>query len=131
MEKLLSAGKLEPEKNQSSGGFYPTVAKTLKENIVKGLYFLFSLGGPFLLEWPTFSGLNSPKLIALRPLPSPHPLFFLSLQLSPKPVKSWLGPVMNWQNDKEMLGWREVGDRKPANKTRIPYLHHAPPRGSH
>lgn len=111
MEKFLSAGKSELEKkNQSSGGFYATVAKTLKENIVKGLYFLFSLPGRVLLEWPTFSGLNAPKLIALHPLPFPHPLFFLSLELSPEPEESWPEPVMNWQNDKEMLGWREVGD---------------------
>lgn len=33
-EKLLGASKLEVEKYQSTGGFYATVAKTLKENIV-------------------------------------------------------------------------------------------------
>lgn len=38
MQKLLSEGKwvVERKKNQSSRGFYATVAKTLKENIVKG-----------------------------------------------------------------------------------------------
>lgn len=79
MEKLFSAGKLELEKIKALEGFYATVAKTLKENIVKGSYFLFSSRGLFLLEWPTFSGLNAPKLIALHPLPSPP---FLSLSLA-------------------------------------------------
>lgn len=83
MEKLLDASKLEVEKYQSTGGFYATVAKTLKENIVKGSFFLFSSGGLLLLEWPTFSGLNAPKLIALRPLPSPHPFSFSLFSLVP------------------------------------------------
>lgn len=55
MEKLLGASKLEVEKYQSIGGFYATVAKTLKENIVKGLGFFSFLWGDCFF----WSGLHS------------------------------------------------------------------------
>lgn len=76
MEKLLCASKLEVEKYQSTGGFYATVAKTLKENIVKGSVFSLFFGGTVSSGVAYILRLNAPKLIALHPLPSPHPFSF-------------------------------------------------------
>lgn len=79
MEKLLGASKLEVEKYQSTGGFYATVAKTLKENIVKGSVFSLFFGGTvssgvaYILR-PECSQINSFASSSLPPS-----LFFLSL----------------------------------------------------
>lgn len=79
IEKLLSASKLEVEKYQSTGGFYATVAKTLKENIVKGSVFSLFFGGTvssgvaYILR-PECSQINCFASSSLPPS-----LFFLSL----------------------------------------------------
>lgn len=73
--------QIRTRKNQSSGGFYATVAKTLKENIVKGLYFLLFFGGTisagvaYILR-PECSQINC---FASSSLPPPS---FLSLSLA-------------------------------------------------
>lgn len=89
MEKLLSASKLELEKSKLWRVLCNSSQNPERKHCQRFVFSFFPLGGPFLLEWPTFSGLNAPKLIALRPLPSPHPLFFL---FSLVPSRRNLGP---------------------------------------